>query len=69
MADTTYHNRTQAAAKTRRFSFMDFLSLYRQRRALARLDDRALQDIGVTRAQAEKEAKTGFWDVPDHWLK
>ncbi|MEL6118516.1 MAG: DUF1127 domain-containing protein [Pseudomonadota bacterium] len=48
---------------------MDFLSLHRQRSALARLDDRALEDIGVTRAQAEKEAKSGFWDVPEHWLK
>ncbi len=53
----------------RRPSLLDFLSLYRQRRALARLDDRALEDIGVTRAQADAEARSGFWDVPDHWIR
>ncbi|MEM7599291.1 MAG: DUF1127 domain-containing protein [Pseudomonadota bacterium] len=69
MADTTYHRSTRATPKARQFSILDFLSLYRQRRALARLDDRALDDIGVTRAEAEKEAKSGFWNVPDHWLR
>ena len=69
MAARSTYRSVIASPQTRRFSFMDFLSLYRQRRALAQLDDRALEDIGVTRAQAEKEAKSGFWDVPDHWLK
>ena len=65
---STYHCVT-TSPQPRRFSLMDLLSLHRQRHALGRLDDRALEDIGVTRAQAEKEAKSGFWDVPDHWLK
>ena len=67
-ARSTYHSVTASPDRSR-FSLMDFLSLHRQRSALARLDDRALEDIGVTRAQAEKEAKSGFWDVPEHWLK
>ena len=69
MAVRTSYRSVTASPDLRRFSIMDFLSLSRQRRALAQLDDRALEDIGVTRAEAEKEAKNGFWDVPDHWLK
>jgi uncharacterized protein YjiS (DUF1127 family) len=33
----------------------------RQRRALARLDDRALRDIGLTRADVEAETAKPFW--------
>ena len=33
----------------------------RQRRALAELDDRLLCDIGVTPAQARREAAKPFW--------
>lgn len=35
----------------------------RQRRALARLDDRMLKDIGLSREQAERETCKLFWDV------
>ncbi len=38
-----------------------------QRQALNRLDDRALNDIGLTRAEAEAEARRSIWDVPDTW--
>jgi uncharacterized protein YjiS (DUF1127 family) len=34
----------------------------RQRRALLELDDRMLRDIGITRADAEHEARRPFWD-------
>ncbi|NDW44821.1 DUF1127 domain-containing protein [Ruegeria sp. PrR005] len=44
-------------------------ALWRQRRALARLDDRALDDIGVSRAQAEAEARRSVWDAPDFWRR
>src|SRR5690348_10999036 len=33
----------------------------RERRALAELDDRLLADIGVTRADAERECAQPFW--------
>ena len=33
----------------------------RQRDALARLDDRALRDIGITRAEAARECEKPFW--------
>ena len=42
---------------------------WRQRRALARLDDAALQDIGISRAEALTEASRPAWDVPGHWLR
>lgn len=41
----------------------------RQRDHLGALDDRALEDIGLTRSQAEAEARRGFWSAPDHWLR
>ncbi|MFY0309584.1 DUF1127 domain-containing protein [Leisingera sp. D0M16] len=44
------------------------LAAWRQRRQLAKLDQRALDDIGVTRAEAEAEARRGFWSAPEHWL-
>ena len=39
----------------------------RQRAALGKLDDAALADIGLTRAQAVAEAKRPLWDVPANW--
>ncbi|MFC3118746.1 DUF1127 domain-containing protein [Jhaorihella thermophila] len=38
-----------------------------QRRALRKLDARALEDIGITRAEAEAEAARPLWDAPDTW--
>ena len=45
------------------------LALSRSRRALARLDDHILRDIGLTRAEAEDEAARPIWDAPPHWRK
>ncbi|MEO0567416.1 MAG: DUF1127 domain-containing protein [Pseudomonadota bacterium] len=39
------------------------IATFRQRRALSRLDDAALYDIGISRQDAEKEAKRAFWDL------
>ncbi|MFD1342402.1 DUF1127 domain-containing protein [Litorisediminicola beolgyonensis] len=44
-----------------------FSALARQRRALARLDDARLADIGLTRHEALTEAARPAWDAPDHW--
>lgn len=53
--------------RTRAFDLGAMIALWRQRRALARLDDRALADIGVTRAEAIAEAARPVWDVPATW--
>lgn len=45
------------------------LDLWRQRRALARLDDAMLADIGITRAEAQLEAERPLWNAPSTWLK
>ena len=38
--------------------------LAEQRRQLAQLDERALQDIGLSRADALRECDRPFWDDP-----
>jgi hypothetical protein len=42
---------------------------WRQRRHLSELDDALLKDIGVSRDQADTEARRPVWDVPAHWLQ
>lgn len=45
------------------------MSTYRQRRALARLDDAALKDLGLSRHDAAQEANRPIWDVPAAWRR
>ena len=42
-------------------------ALWRQRQVLKSLGADALQDIGVTRAQAKAEADRPVWDAPENW--
>ncbi|WP_121064418.1 DUF1127 domain-containing protein [Chachezhania antarctica] len=44
-------------------------SVRRERAALERLDDAALNDLGLTRAEARTESGRGFWDAPAHWTR
>lgn len=44
-------------------------ALHRQRRALRNATPEQLEDIGLTRREAEAEAKRPLWDVPCHWRK
>ena len=54
-----------AGRKTVRLT--DLLALGRQRRALARLEPRLLDDIGVSASEAQAEARRPVWDVPASW--
>ncbi|MFU8777659.1 MAG: DUF1127 domain-containing protein [Roseovarius sp.] len=45
----------------------EMLAVWTQRRALCRLDDTALKDIGLTRETALREACRPFWDLPCGW--
>ncbi|WP_298261382.1 DUF1127 domain-containing protein [uncultured Litoreibacter sp.] len=54
-------------ATSRRTGVMGYIDLYRQRRALAALDDTRLADIGLNRAEAEAEAARPVWDAPSYW--
>lgn len=56
---------TPRTVKAPRLSQM--VALWRQRRALAAMDDTQLADIGVTRTQALAEAERPVWDVPCTW--
>ena len=38
-----------------------WLARHRQRQALTQLDDRMLEDVGITRHQAEREVEKPFW--------
>lgn len=42
----------------------DMLAVRTQRRALYALDDAALADLGLSRSDAEAEARRPFWDLP-----
>ncbi len=43
------------------------LALRRHRARLRDLGDHLLEDIGVTRDAAEREASRPIWDVPANW--
>ncbi|MFN3662902.1 DUF1127 domain-containing protein [Yoonia sp.] len=46
---------------------MQMIGLARQRRDLRDLDPHLLDDIGITRQDALREAEKPLWDVPRHW--
>lgn len=60
-----------ATARAPRMSLLQRLASYaklqRSRRALARLDDCALSDIGLSVTEAHTEARRPFWDAPSNW--
>ncbi len=60
------------AATPRRASLVARLAalhgLWCQRKSLAELDPHMLNDIGVTEAEALKEARRPVWDAPANWL-
>ncbi|MCK0096369.1 DUF1127 domain-containing protein [Yoonia sp. F2084L] len=43
------------------------LAAGKQRRQLRAADDHLLADIGITRHEAESEARQPMWNVPNHW--
>lgn len=52
-----------------RFAPARLFAMRRTRARLAKLDDRMLDDIGLTREQAAREAARKIWDAPAHWLE
>lgn len=57
---------------SRRISVISFMNhavaARRQRAALSHLDDRALEDLGLTRRDADLESGRPFWDLPRSWI-
>lgn len=48
-------------------SLFSLISLWKSRRALTRMDEYMLRDIGLTPDDALVESQRGFWDVPCNW--
>ncbi|WP_299879737.1 DUF1127 domain-containing protein [uncultured Sulfitobacter sp.] len=42
-------------------------ALYRSRRALGNLSAHELADIGISEADAQREARRTSWDAPANW--
>lgn len=59
--------RPALSRRTRRLSLLDLLSFWQQRRMMRELSEETLADIGLTRQDAEKEARKLPWDVPSSW--
>ena len=45
------------------------LALWRSRKQLAELEPHQLNDLGISRKQANQEANRAIWDVPAQWIK
>ncbi len=67
MAVRTLAHISRRVSRPVRRGILAYLDLYTQRRALAQLDDTLLDDIGVSRRDAEAEARRPLWDAPSHW--
>lgn len=67
MTYITSHSAAYHRPARKRTALTALLSLWRSRQQLKALDDAALADIGVTRADARAEATRPIWDVPDTW--
>jgi uncharacterized protein YjiS (DUF1127 family) len=66
------HSTTRAFARSRPQPgflrrLLHLAAVARARHDLARLDDRLLRDIGLTRDEADRELSRPVWDVPPHW--
>lgn len=60
--------RLRAALSRALLTLLRWQEVARQRRALAAMDDHMLKDIGITRADACREAARPFWnDGGDPW--
>ena len=69
---TTNLAATPSRSTSRRFFWQWLITAFaarKQRRDLANLDPHLLNDIGLSREAATREANRKLWDVPQHWLQ
>ncbi|MFV1492758.1 hypothetical protein VWX97_17545 [Phaeobacter sp. JH18-32] len=45
------------------------LAIWRERRMLATLDQSALDDMGISKTEAQAEARRPIWDAPSSWRR
>ena len=65
--DITTRHHTAKSTSRASFSLRTVLDVWKSRRALARLDRRGLEDIGIDPARARHESTKPIWDVPATW--
>ncbi|MEX0286106.1 MAG: DUF1127 domain-containing protein [Paracoccaceae bacterium] len=67
----THFADTRSALPIRRNrpTLLQLMSIWKQRRQLRTMDERALNDIGLSRQEALMESRRPLWDVPAHWLR
>lgn len=68
MINTSSKTAQSSLSHTRRPTLRRILSVWRSRRALAKLDADGLRDVGLSKSQAQREANRAPWDVPDTWV-
>jgi len=51
-----------------KLSLLACLEVARQRRQLITLDERTPKDVGISRADAVREAGRDFWDIPEEHM-
>ena len=50
-------------------NILNRIKMQSSRHRLSQLDAKALRDIGLSQAEANREAQKPIWDAPNHWLK
>ena len=72
-ANRNFSNRFSTRFSTGAPSFLalarQIAATRKQRQSLRNLDRAALWDIGLDRAEAEREAARPLWDVPVNWRR
>ena len=66
---TLLHQTPRSLRAHSRLSLLNLLALGRSRKALTSLSENQLQDIGISRTQARKEAARPIWDAPTSWTR
>lgn len=70
MTDCTNSNliaNTARHTSSHSVGLMGYIAVYRQRRALAALDNTRLADLGLSRHEVDHETNRPFWDAPANW--
>lgn len=68
-----YLSRTQTACAPRahrqRLGPWAYITLWKQRRALARMEDWQKRDLGLSDHEIKAESNRAPWDAPDTWRR
>jgi uncharacterized protein YjiS (DUF1127 family) len=65
------HSQTTCArhGHRQRLGLWSYLTLWKQRRALARMEPWQKRDLGLSDHEVAVESKRAPWDAPDNWRR